>query len=290
MKKIYLEKYLETEYKPTDIPDKIIGEFVDYECEVYSPNGELIVKYMKAPKEILDIARYFSVNTKATKSSRTRRGLPQMSSVFGVMPRNHIREDYCRFSKKCSEEKELYKYVLKYNELVSELYKTILPVHYKKAIEDVKSQVHSDYLVVDTPWSNVNVNLNQVIKYHKDSGNNKNDLSNVLIVRSGVSGGHLVCPELGVTLSQGDGWMTFFRGQDILHGVMPCKFANDNSYRSSIVNYTMTQLKNCYPYEDEMERLKEVKTRQARDRKVSLGKLKAQLERKKEKIKGLNNG
>lgn len=282
MKTIRLEKYNATQYKAKDVPGSIVGDFVDYECKVYGPGGDLVLLYMRAPAKVLEIARYFCTKTKPDKVSRTQ-GLPQSSSVFGVMPRNPLREDYCRFSKKCTTEKAIFQYVLKYNQMVSDFYRKQLPEYHKAALAEARKNVDGDYRVVDTPWTNVNINLNQVIKYHKDSGNNKNDLSNVLIVSNGVKGGHLACPELGMTLHQGDGWMVFFKGQELLHGVTPCEFESRSSYRCSVVCYTMDLLKHCYPYSKELERLKAVKTRQASNRRDAHAYLRSYLARQKEK-------
>jgi hypothetical protein len=77
--------------------------------------------------------------------------------------------------------------------------------------------------------------------------------------------------------------MVFFKGQEILHGVTPCTFKNKGAYRASIVNYTLNQLKHCYPYEKELERLQVVKSRQAINKKQSLLKLSRYLERAKAK-------
>lgn len=270
-----------TSHQPKDVPDGIVGDLINFDLEVKSSSGELLLLYKKAPKGITDIARYISLNTKPDKFRRTS-GLPQSSSVFGVLPRNSLRYDYCRFSRKCKDEKHLYRYALELNRLISLVYKKELPEHYHSALEEARSTVDASYRVQDTPWTNINVNMNQVIKYHRDSGNNRKDLSNVLIVKRGVEGGYLPCPELGLTLAQEDGWMVFFKGQEVLHGVTPCVFKNGKSYRSSIVSYTMDALKNCYPYEEEFQRYKEVKTRQAKGRKESLLKLGAQLEKKKQ--------
>lgn len=283
MKKIIINEYLKTNYKPTDFPDKVIGDFVDYEAHILDKNGKTILLYCKAPEKIIDIARYVSLTTKPDKSSRTRHGLPQQSSVFGVLPRIPIREDYCRFSRKSKIEKENYKYALELNRLLALEYKRLLPNEYQKAIKEVRQSIDNSYRVIDTPWVNINFNMNQVIKYHRDSGNNKEDLSNVLIVKNGITGGHLVCPELNMTLAQEDGWMVFFRGQELLHGVTSVKFHGSNSYRSSIVNYTLSNLRHCYPYKQELQRLKEVKTRQAKNRKGSLEKLREYLEKRNAK-------
>jgi hypothetical protein len=272
-----------TKFKPGDYPSKPTGEMVDYEIEVFNESGELVLGYYKAPKEIYLLAKEICKNTKPTKSTRTSHGVPQLSTVYGPLPRIAIREDYCRFSNKSKEERVNYTKAIKLNEMLAAFYESKHPNLYGKALEKVKNEINEDYFTAKTPWTNVNINLNQVIKYHCDKGNNPEDLSNVLIVKEGVDGGFLDCPELGLTLHQGDGWLCFFRGQEVLHGVTPCTFKNKTAFRCSIVNYTLKNLKHCYPYDQELKRLKEVKSKQAINKKQSLEKLREYYNKAKKK-------
>lgn len=265
MRTITLKRFEKTSYKRGDYPDRQVGPLVAEPTKILAPNGRLLVYYTKMPKHLREMSREVALNTKPTASARTR-GVPQLSSVYGFIPRNPIREDYCRLTKKSKEEVGNFKKSLELNKAVAEYYKSVDKQVYNIAMEDVRAQVLPDYRLADTPWVNCNVNLNQVIKYHTDSGNIKGDYSNVIIVKEGVDGGYLACPELGYTLAQQDGFMVFFDGQSILHGVTPCSFKNKDSYRCSIVFYTLENLRLCYPYEDELKRVQYVKTRQASQR------------------------
>lgn len=266
-----------TEIKPGDYPEKVTGILIENECFIRDENGQLLAAYFKAPKQIITLGKFISKNTSPTKSSRTRHGVPQLSTVYGPLPRIPIREDYCRFSKKTKQEKKTMVAAFELNKMVAQFYQTHLPENYQKAIERVKKEINNDYRLVNTPWTNLNINMNQIIKFHRDRGNNPDDMSNVLIVKEGCEGGYLACPEYGFTLHQGDGFMVFFYGQKILHGVTPCKFYGGRAFRSSIVNYTLKNLKHCYPFEEELKRLKQVKTNQAIYRKQKNEQLKQYL-------------
>lgn len=285
MEKLIIEP-VSTTFKAGDYPSKPTGKIVDYEVEVYNKSGELILGYYKCPKDIYTLGKEICRNTKPTKSTRTRHGVPQLSTVYGPLPRIPIREDYCRFSNKSKEEKLNYLKAIKLNEMLGLFYKSKHPELYEKALKKVREEINQDYFTSNTPWTNININLNQVIKYHHDKGNNSEDLSNVLIIKDGVCGGYLDCPELGLTLHQGDGWICFFRGQDIIHGVTPCVFKTKTAFRCSIVNYSLKNLKHCYPYEQELKRLKEVKTKQALNKKENLEKLKVYFNKAKAKKNG----
>lgn len=280
MERLVIKKQATT-FKPGDYPDQPVGRLINGECEAVDEGGNFVFLYLKAPQNIYALARSVALKTKPQKSSRTRHGVPQLSTVYGPLPRNPIREDYCRFSKQTKGELENMQAAMKLNELLSNLYRERLPEFFRRAIGRVEAEVHSDYRLVKTPWTNINFNMNQVIKYHRDSGNNREDLSNVLIIKSGVMGGFLACPEYGVTLHQGDGFMVFFKGQEVLHGVTPCRFNSSTAFRASIVNYTLSNLKHCYPYAEELARLQTVKTNQAVNRRAKNAELQKYLERYK---------
>lgn len=286
--RVNIKKY-ETKIRPGDFPKETIGDLISEPVDIFY-NNELVAIYRELPKEIYNISKVITKNTKPVKSSRTI-GVPQLSTVYGALPRIAIREDYCRYSKKSKEERKNFYLALELNKKLSEYYKEYFPEKWKNAINFNKENILKDYRPVETPWTNINVNVNQVIKYHRDSGNNKQDLSNVLIIKNGVTGGHLSMPEYNISLHQGDGFMVFFKGQDILHGVTPCNFTSKESYRCSIVNYTLHNLKHCYPYGEELQRVKEVKTRQAKNRLSKNQELRKGLEKRKKNraIKLKNN-
>ena len=48
--------------------------------------------------------------------------------------------------------------------------------------------------------------------------------------------------------------------------MMPIKATKENYYRASIVYYTLENMKHCYPFKMEVERLKKVSTERARKR------------------------
>jgi hypothetical protein len=206
--------------------------------------------------------------TKTVKTYRTN-ALPTESSVFGALPRNAIRNDYCRFAAQTQTEKQNARILFSFLDVLNGIYEKHLPGHYKRDKDLVAEQVIGDFMLKERqPYSTVNVNVNHAIKYHRDSGNFKGNMSNVLVLKEGLKGGELVFPEYGFALSQNDCWLSIFDGQGEIHGVMPI-FDNGTRrkpYRASIVYYTLEQLKHCYPYKQEIERLKVVSTERAEKR------------------------
>lgn len=234
-------------------PTAVVGEFVDRETIVFE-DGKPTLGYFFVPASLLRDIRKVVRGTKTQKSSRTN-GLPTQSTIYGVMPRNNLRVDYCRFTAASRKEKEYFETMNHYCEVLSEYYEKWFPDNYRDALAEVNAEVDPEWRHNKTPFQTININVNHAIKYHRDTGNFRQARSTVLIVKEDIAGGELVVPEYDMTLSQRDGAFTIFDGQGLLHGVLPIRRVTPRGYRASIVFYSMNALKNCYPYQGEIDRL-----------------------------------
>jgi hypothetical protein len=236
------------------------------EDTLFTKNGVAVGLYIKISQEHSKAIRQASINTKFVKSYRTS-ALPTQSSVFGSLPRAVLRNDYCRFSAQTKNEKTNANILFSFLPQLTEIYKTYLPSQYEHDLKVISENVNTDYLIKDnTPFTTANINVNHAIKYHKDTGNFRGNLSNVLILRDGIVGGELVFPEYGFALAQEDSYLAIFDGQSEIHGVMPIIKTKENPYRASIVYYTLENMKHCYPFKMEVARLQNVASVRANNR------------------------
>jgi hypothetical protein len=234
---------------------------------IFTKNGKNVGVYIKIKHELINEIRKAALETKYVKTYRTRRALPTQSSVFGSLPRIPLRNDYCRFSSQTKNEKKNTQRLFTFMEVLTGIYKKYLPEQYNHDLKVISENVNQDYLLKENqPFATANINVNHAIKYHKDTGNFRGNLSNVLILKSGISGGELVFPEYGFALEQSDSYLSIFDGQNEIHGVMPIAKTGENPYRASIVYYTLENMKHCYPFKMEVERLQKVATKRAANR------------------------
>lgn len=221
--------------------------------------GKVIAIYVKLPKSACVEMRNIAKNTKFTSTARLH-GLPTQSTIYGSLPRTPMRVDYCRFSASSKKESKYFETSFKFSEYIDQLYSEHLPDAREFNRQAIDSTVHADWRVNETPFTTCNFNVNHAIKYHRDSGNFKDVFSNVLILKSGITGGELVFPEFGVAFEQSDCALGIFDGQHWMHGVMPIEKQRADSYRASIVFYALAGMRNCYPYKAELERFKAKRT------------------------------
>jgi hypothetical protein len=237
-------------------PAKNDYNLVIKENTLFTRNGVNVGLYIKIDTKEVQAIRKASLNTKYVKTYRTRKALPTQSSVFGSLPRIPLRNDYCRFSAQTKNEKENANMLFSFLPFLTEIYKTYLPTQHQHDLKVIEENVNKDYLIKDkSPFTTANINVNHAIKYHKDSGNFRGNLSNVLILRDGIIGGELVFPEYGFALAQEDGYLAIFDGQAEIHGVRPIIKTKEKPYRASIVYYTLENMKHCYPFKMEVARL-----------------------------------
>lgn len=246
--------------------NKVINE----DC-IFIKNNKPVGIYLKIKSDKLVKIRKACINTKYVKTYRAHKAIPTQSSVFGSLPRVALRNDYCRYSAQSKKERNNYDSLFEFSIVLIELYKQYLPEQYLHDLNIIKSTVNSDYIPKDNiPFTTANINVNHAIKYHRDTGNFKGNLSNVLILKDGIIGGELVFPEYEIALSQEDSFLSIFDGQGEIHGVMPIFKINENAYRSSIVYYTLENMKHCYPFKEELKRIQNLSTIRANKRSLGI--------------------
>ena len=237
------------------------------EDTIFTKNGKKVGIYIKVKHPLISEIRKATLETKYVKTYRTNKALPTQSSVFGSLPRIAVRNDYCRYSAQTKSEKKNTQRLFTFMEVLTNIYKEYLPAQFEHDLNVISESVNDDYLLKSNqPFATANINVNHAIKYHRDTGNFRGNLSNVLILKDGIQGGELVFPEYGFALAQDDCFLAVFDGQNEIHGVMPIIKTKENPYRASIVYYTLENMKHCYPFEMEVERLKKVSTERARKR------------------------
>jgi len=236
------------------------------EDTVFYKGGKKVGVYIKIDHPLINEIRKASLETKYVKTYRTN-ALPTQSSVFGALPRVAVRNDYCRFSAQTKQEGLNAKRLFTFMQVLTDVYKTHLPEQFAHDLKTITENVNQEYLLKENqPFATANINVNHAIKYHRDTGNFRGNLSNVLILKNSILGGHLVFPEYGFALAQDDGYLAVFDGQNEIHGVMPITKCGPNPYRASIVYYTLENMKHCYPFAMEVERLKTLSTTRAQKR------------------------
>jgi hypothetical protein len=264
-------KRIDLERKPID-KDKFrkrtallsdVSTTIKEDCIIYV-NNEPVVFYKKLETDTSAL-RWAVKNQKYSTGKRSR-GLESTSNIFGYSPRIAMRHDYCTVTAMAKNYPKQHYIITNFVSELVDYYKEYFPQQYEHHTETVKERVMSDWTIGASPFTSGIVNKNNQLKYHYDAGNFKGVLSNMVVFKSDIIGGHLVIPELDIALEVADNTLTIFNGQDILHGVSDIQYKNNSSYRYSVVYYSLEQMWKCEPLDGEIKRIRKVKTEREKKR------------------------
>lgn len=232
-----------------------VSRIIKEDCLI-TRNGVPSILYMKLDKEMTKNLRWAVKNTKYATGVRAR-GLKSVSRIFGYAPRVAMRHNFCHASSMALDFPKQHFVVSKFAEYVSDIYKKHFPATHEQHEQIVDERVLPEWKIKNSVFTSGIINKNNQLKYHFDAGNFKGVMSNMVAFKGDVEGGHLAIPELDIALEIADNTLTIFNGQEILHGVTPIETQNEQSYRYTVVYYSLEQMWKCEPIDDEIVRIRE---------------------------------
>lgn len=227
---------------------------VDESCQLVDDQGNTVGYIFKS----WDTGSEVCSTVQKMKYSSTRRtdGMAQNNDVFGFMPRNAIRCNYCRPSKLRKSNTPAWNVLMSYGAKISAHIKSVDEKVWATNDAILSSQVKPCWRIKDSIFTSGIVNKNNHLRYHVDFGNFEGTWSAMLVYKRDVIGGNLHLPEFDATIKLDDGDLVIFKSSDYVHGVTPIIRTGPNAYRYSIVYYSLEQLNKCLEPKEEMENYK----------------------------------
>lgn len=258
-------EHVELQMRPVDYREfvkrrAVVSDFSTLVTEetLFYKDGKPALLYVKLPDALTHNLRVACTKIKYETSTRTG-GLKTTSRIFGYSPRNTIRKDFCSATRLAAEQPREHAILCDFGQHLAALYAQYFPEMYARHTEQVEKKVLGEWVVPNSPFTSGIINKNNPLKYHFDSGNLSDVLSNMVVFKNGVSGGYLSCPEYDIGIEVADNTAILFDGQKILHGVTPIERGAPNAYRYSVVYYTLKQMWNCLPVTEEIARIRNVR-------------------------------
>jgi len=221
-------------------------------------SGLLLGVYLTMPKHSTELLKAL-MTIKYDKNKRLA-GLITKSRIFGYKPREKIRNDFCTSTQLAKESPKEHEIICNYAKVITKIYKKNCGEIYDEHAAITNEKLLPEWTIKGTPFSSGIVNKNNALHYHFDSGNFKDVYSNMVAFKSNTKGGHLSLPQYDIGLEIANNSLLLFDGQKILHGVTPFKLLSENAYRYSIVYYSLQQMWKCEPLNEELARIKNVRT------------------------------
>lgn len=227
------------------------------EDTIITTDGQPVIMYCKL-KENLNNLRWAVQNIKYSTGVMAR-GLQSQSAIFGYMPKVTMRQDFCSAAAMSRTSQKEHFFITEFAKNLTGYYEQNFPDVFAKHKNIVHEKIKDQWVIKGTPFTSGIVNKNNPLKYHFDSGNFKGVLSNMIGFKKDVIGGRLVIPAYDIKLEIEDGSLSIFDGQSILHGVSPIIKQSEDSYRYTIVYYTLEQMWKCETITDELIRIRKKK-------------------------------
>lgn len=262
MRNIILKR--KTDFTPKDYVRRTAVEtdyerFINEDCTLLDEDtGEIIGIYFTMPETPSKLL--MALMTIKYETNKRLNGLITHSRIFGWRPREKIRNDYCSATSLASKQPQQHAILIEFAKVLTKYYKKFVPKLFKEHKKIADDNILKDWMIKGTPFSSGIVNKNNELHYHYDAGNFKDVYSNMVAFKSNIQGGFLSIPEYGIGLEIATNSVLLFDGQKILHGVTPIKLLNENSYRYTIVYYTLKAMWGCEPVSEEVARYKEKRT------------------------------
>lgn len=226
-------------------------------------DGKPIVLYKRTNWDLEPLRTALDHASLGTFTRHAKVSFESESASFGFSPRMPLFGRPCKISEFSVVNPDIMGLLEAWTEEITSVYRTHNPDIAQKH-HDTAARVRSGYRIRDTMFTSGIINRSSQLPYHYDSGNFKGVWSAMLGMRKGVEGGYLNIPRYGIALEIADGSLSYFNGQDALHGVTPMRRTHPEGNRYTIVWYSIERMWQCLTSAEEIALANQRNTRMNR--------------------------
>lgn len=265
VKKIIVKKILTDEetlkLESTKLPKGYFKKIIKNEnVDVYTEEGDLLLRFRKnvLPMKYIDDAYNAMINHARVKTHTrgiaggemgkiklVRNNIPIMSNIMGyfdtldlgykkIFKLAGMKKPICRETSFTGKFPEKWEKVIPLIKEIDKQYKILFPEQHKK---QKKASKTTKYVIENTAFSTITINLNLQTACHFDKGDWKEGFGNLVVIERGkYKGGYTGFPQYGIAVDVRTG---DFLGMDVhhLHGNEPIEYITEKCERLSLVSY-----------------------------------------------------
>ena len=244
-----IDKKEAREQRGTLVPD-IEPTITEAGIYVDADTKEPFMVYMPMPTEMVAPLRKAVRGVKYSSSGVTRQqsGIENHSRTFGMAPRKPFQtREACRPTSLSYEQPTEHNVLVETADKLADIMRQIAPDIYDKDATETNAVSDEWRISERSLWTSGVINKTSTLPYHYD-GNNFDMWSAMPVIRRGTRGGALSIPEYDTCIECRDGWVLFFPGYRLLHGVTPIAHVQKDAYRYTVVYYCLRGMKDCFTY------------------------------------------
>lgn len=263
------------ELKKSFADDSHWDTLINYDCDGYNEEGELLFKFRKGviPLQTLkDGVKAFEGSISLTDgrgaaSGSTHKRIRKDGSVSNISVGNKVRSGnvgymdpsamirYCRKTAFARDYFEKFKQGIPFVEFISKKYAELAPDKFAKQ-KEAADKTDDYYLIGESVYSTVTVNENFRTAIHQDAGDFREGFGNLIVYREGhYEGGYFTLPEYGIALDLHSTDLLFV---DVhrFHGNTEITNKSDDWRRVSFVMYLREKIVTCSRPDEELKKVK----------------------------------
>lgn len=235
-----------------------VGVYVD------ADTGDPVLAYAPFPGDFADF-RNALLGTPMSTTLRGGTGMRNVSRTFGFAPKSvPLKRESCRPTSLAYHEPEVHARIVAAARRLEEWLIGNVPGVVDRSYQASVGIDDEWRLSDDVYWTSGVVNLSSSLPYHRDR-NNFPVWSAMPVARRAARGGYLDIPEYDAVVEARDGWVVYFNGHQLTHGVTPMRITADDGYRLSCVYYCLRGMVNCADDAREQARARQVRTDRERE-------------------------
>lgn len=252
---------------------------VDETCEVYTPRGELLSKYLngiippsmtvecyealRSSARMSSSNRGFATGKKEGKvqdyrlrkdgtRARTREAFagPIASGIVGFFDR-YTRIPYCRQTAWTMENKDKFMKALPLLQLASSAFEALIPERHAAQKRYVET-THAEWIIPGTVFTTITVNSNWQTAQHQDSGDLRSGFGVMACLGHDFEGGWLLFPKYKTAFKMRPGDLLLSNVHE-WHCNTPIKLLKEGAERLSLVCYFRENMERCGTVQEELE-------------------------------------
>lgn len=258
--------------------EAMVDRLIEETCEVYTPQGELLAKYLHDafPLEMHQLA-YEALKTAATITEN--RGMAggigetgekqQMrvktdgtvsktnmasnfvkSGIVGYFDR-YVRNPYCRQTAWTMEHQDHFMAALPAIQHASNLFREHIHERWQNQKEYVE-RTHGEWIIPGTVFTTVTVNSNFQTAQHQDAGDLRQGFGVMCCLGHGFTGGYLLFPKYRVAFKMRPGDLILANVHE-WHCNTPIKITEAGGERLSLVLYFRENMERCGTQAEELD-------------------------------------
>lgn len=192
-------------------------------------------------------------------------GMQSRSRTFGAQPRIPLRRNFCSVASTVRRHPRAHREVEHWAHYAQQFLEKHVPEVARAQSEKLCAEVLPDWRMNGDMFTSAIVNETVGLWHHHDAGNQKNSWNVMMVLCDAVPGGLTVFPEYGIAFKYDGANIIAFDGVRHLHGVTECH-AGGSGYRYSLVYYALSGLAKCGTPQQEVDRIRKLKTEAERRR------------------------